>query len=185
MKKLKDNKILMMVFRLLLILTAVIAVINMFKLFGTALSENDLDLDEEYEQFTKIVKMYNFTTISCVILLILSVISTGFCSRVSTAFRTVSLLFCTIMNFVGFHSNRVMGWACKIYNELEDGDYEALGLTKSEYREAVNFDGNDSIQYIFAILLVAVVLAILALTSIHWLAKKKEAKQLETGQPNA
>lgn len=173
------NPIVAIVFRVVVLLTAVFAVICLVSVISLGVTETGND-EAMYEALSLASDVYVFMTVGVVASLVLSVLSQSFCSKVSLAARTFFILVCTVLALVAFKANSIVAMACDIINEYDSLDFvtaEDLNITAEEFDAISNFSDNQAMIYMIAIMVISVVFVVLGITSIHYLVKKKNKVQ--------
>ena len=168
------------VFRVVIILTAVAAITCMGQLFRAALEFDDILDENAISMMTLSVNCYYLAFIGCVVSLVLSVIAQAHCRKVSVVFRTVVLGVVTGFLAASLEINRILRLCLKLIkeygeNELRFLEPEDVGITSAQLDEIQNFiDSEDkALMYVLGVLTAAILLCVLAFTSIHWFAKNK------------
>ena len=181
MKKMTKNPLVPLVFRVLVILTAVLAVVALVNFSGAMFCVDEHDYDEAYKQFGTASGVFKVLTVTGILSVVLSFIAKANCKTVSVAVRSVTMIISMIMVFASLKFNAAAGLAAKVYDEfgslrgVSEDDLEDIGVTLEKLEEAHDVMSDDSvILYLFAMIVAMLVFGILTFTSVHYLLKKKE-----------
>ncbi|WP_124097971.1 hypothetical protein [Ruminococcus sp. Marseille-P6503] len=174
----KNSKIAIL-FRIAVIATAVFAIVAFVGLIMLAIEDSNGGDDEElFGAVSVSVKFFRFMAVGAVVSTVLSCIAQRYCKKVSVVFRTLFMGVSTILILISMKVNSLLALGVKIideYGDFSDAAIEDFDLTRAEIREIENIASSESdiMLYIAAIFAAAVVFTVIALTSIHYLTKKK------------
>ena len=177
------SKNLGLVFRAMVLITAVALFLGFYNLISAVIiDENFLD-SQTLKCFGVVVNCYYVALVGAAASLALSCVAQAYCMKISVVVRTLLIGIETGVLIAGFKLNHVLGLCVKVLKNVDDYDalreietIEELGITEAQAEKILDFAETGEGVEVFMLAFVFGVLAftILAISSIHWLAKKKK-----------
>ena len=167
------------IFRIIVILTAILAIICFVGVLKPGFIETGDD-EAMYDALRTASNVYPFMAAGVFVSLVLSFISQTFCKKISLVARTFFILVGAIFSVVAFKANFIISKVCEILDEYDSVRYVTasdLGMTAAEFNEIENFSENQIMVYIIAVVVISLIFIVLGFTSIHYLVKKKNHVQ--------
>lgn len=186
-----NNKITAIAFRVAIfvaLLAITLSAGNLIYAFVQAASEKEAIDIEEY-LFTELVRPLGNAT-SCyyaafactIVALVMSAFARKNCSIVAVVVRTLSIAGTAVAMWLGMAVNHIFSFTAKFADVLRDVedldslDYSDFGISKWRWESMMNAIENEDasmLSYILAFAVTVTVFFILAMTSLHYLLKKK------------
>ncbi len=174
------KKIIALVFRFAIIITGIALLVAVISIIGSAFSSDDLLDEDTVSALVLSTNMYYVGFVGSLIALVLSFVAKDFCKKISIVARTFFMMIASVLMIAGMKFNNALSFSSKLIKEYGDidltfADPEDYGITEKkleQLEEAIESESTMAI-YLVAMLVGAAIYLILALTSLHYLAKKK------------